>query len=374
LQPTTKDRPVFFQNAKQDSKPAALAKEAFARAAKEDLPLNPAVFSVLYSYYSEGYPEINRRIAMREREGLPLTEAFCQDLYDLFLSDNREKRVIQETSQRLQETMGDISDIIASTGVAQREFQQKLQKKTDKLNSDVETGPTELKAMIRNLVEDTKRMMQDNQKLEQKLSESSAEMQEMRDSIENLKREAMTDSLTNLANRKAFDKELKGRASESLASGKPLTLLLLDIDHFKQFNDTYGHQVGDQVLRLVSNTLQSGVKPYEMVARYGGEEFAIILPGSKLRDAEKIANKLREKIATKDIFNQAKQENMGRLTISIGVAQLKGGESITTFIERTDRALYKAKEMGRNTVVAVEYDPEIHKSLVAGDIVIDINR
>ncbi|HEY1097260.1 MAG TPA: diguanylate cyclase [Alphaproteobacteria bacterium] len=364
---------MFFQNARQD-KPSLIAKDVFARAAKEDLVLNPPVFSVLYTYYSGNYPEINRRIELREREGNPLTEAFCQDIYDLYLSDNREKRLVQETSQRLQETMGDISEMIASTGLAQREYHQRLQKKTDKLNSDVEPNPEELKTMIKALVEDTKRMMNDNQKLEQKLNESSLEMQEMRDNIESLKREALTDSLTNLSNRKAFDREMKNRTGESLSSGKPLSLLMVDIDHFKQFNDTYGHQVGDQVLRLVANVMQNSVKPYEMVARYGGEEFSVILPGSKLRDAEKIANKIREKIAVKDIFNQAKQENMGHLTISIGAAQYKASEPVTSLIERADRALYKAKELGRNTVVAVEYDAGLHKSLIDGEIVIDVNR
>lgn len=364
---------MFFQNSNQD-KNALIAKDVLARAAKENLALTPAVFNILYTYYSGAYPEINRRIELREREGNPITEAFCQDLYDLYLSDNREKRLVQETSQRLQETMGDISDMIASTGIAQREFQQRLLTKSDKLNGEIEPNPAELKAMIKTLVDDTKRMMNENHKLEQKLNESTLEMQEMRDNIENLKREALTDSLTNLANRKAFDREIKNRMAESASSGKPLSLLMVDIDHFKQFNDTYGHQVGDQVLRLVANVLHGAVKPYEMVSRYGGEEFAIVLPGSKLREAEKIANKLREKIAVKDIFNQAKQENMGHLTISIGTAQYKETEPQANFIERADRALYKAKELGRNKVVAVEYDPGLHKTLVAGDIVIDVDR
>jgi diguanylate cyclase len=365
---------VFFQNTSQNKTSPQTAQNVLARAEKEGLNLTPAVFSILYCSYSGEYPEISRRIELREREGNPITEAFCQDLYDLYLSDNREKRLIQETSQRLQETMGDISDMIASTGIAQREFQQRLLTKTDKLNEDIDPNPAELKAMIKTLVDDTKRMMTENHKLEQKLNESTLEMQEMRGNMEHLKREALTDSLTNLANRKAFDREIKNRMAESVSSGKPLSLLMVDIDHFKQFNDTYGHQVGDQVLRLVANVLQGAVKPYEMVSRYGGEEFAIILPGSKLHESEKIANKLREKIAVKDIFNQAKQENMGHLTISIGVAQYKDTEAQANFVERADRALYKAKELGRNKAVAVEYDPGLHKTLIAGDVVIDVDR
>ncbi len=363
---------MFFQNQKSD-KSDTVAKDVLARADKDSLPLNPNVFSVLYAYYSGSQPELSRRIDGWVHDKQPLTAAFCQDLYDLYLSDTHEKNVVQQASQALQTTMSDIAGVIASSGVAQREYQQRLIKKSDQI-SGVGSDSAELKAMVQNLVEDTKRMLADNQKLEHKLNESAIAMQEMRENIQNLKREAMTDSLTGLSNRKAFDIELKHRAGDVMDNGKALSLLMIDIDHFKQFNDTYGHQVGDQVLKLVSNALQGNVKPSEMVARFGGEEFTVILPGSKLRDAEKIAEKLREKIALKDIVNQAKQENMGRLSVSVGVAQLKSGESISLFIERTDRALYKAKELGRNRVVAMEYDPAIHNSMIGGDIVIDVNR
>lgn len=363
---------MFFQSPKQD-KANTIVQDVLARAEQDGLPLTPGIYSVLYAHFEGSHPDLSRQIEARDHNKEKLTAPLCQDLYEAYLSDSHEKAMVQDASRQLQSTMSDIAGLIADSGVAQREYQQRLIKKTDQL-SDGKTDPSELKAMVQNLVEDTKRMLADNQKLEQKLNNSAIEMQEMRDNIQNLKREAMTDSLTGLSNRKAFDIELKHRASDVMDNGKALSLLMIDIDHFKQFNDTYGHQVGDQVLKLVSNALQSNVKPSEMVARYGGEEFSVILPGSKLRDAEKIAEKLREKIALKDIVNQAKQENMGRLSVSIGAAQLKPGESVALFIERTDRALYKAKELGRNTVVAMEYDPALHKSMIAGDVVIDVNR
>ncbi len=371
---------MFFQNQKQNqaSTPEAKAhyitQDVLARAAQDNLSLTPSVYAVLYAYFSDSHPDLTRRIATLEAEKKPLTLALCEDIYDGFLSDNREREVVQQTSARLQDTMVDIAALIGNSGVAQREYQQRLIKKTDQLSDATGPNPAELKSMVQALIEDTKRMLADNQKLEQKLNHSAVEMQEMRDNIQSLKREAMTDSLTGLANRKAFDNELRTRASEVMDNGKALSMMIIDIDHFKQFNDTYGHQVGDQVLKLVSNALQSNVKPHEMVSRFGGEEFTVILPGSKLRDAEKIADKLREKIALKDIVNQVKQENMGRLSVSIGVAQLKAGESVSLFIERTDRALYKAKELGRNKVVAMEYDAALHKEMIGGDIVIDVNR
>ena len=372
---------MFFQNSKQDpayapadARASVVARDVLARAEHDNLPLTPAVYSVLYAHLSATHPDLSRRLQAFEAENQALTNALCQDLYDTYLSDNHEKTVVQEASQRLQTTLVDIAGLMSNSGVAQREYQQSLIKKSDRLADGISPDPAELKHMVQAMVEDTKRMLADNQKLEQKLNQSAVEMQEMRDNIQSLKREAMTDSLTGLSNRKAFDVELKQRAGDVMENGKALSLLIIDIDHFKQFNDTYGHQVGDQVLKLVSNALQSNVKPNEMVARFGGEEFTVILPGSKLREAEKIADKLREKIALKDIVNQVKQENMGRLSVSIGVAQLKAGESVSLFIERTDRALYKAKDLGRNKVVALEYDAALHKDMIGGDIVIDVNR
>ena len=361
---------MFFQKQKQD-KSEAVVKDVLTRALKDGLGLTPPVFSVLYAYYTDSHPDLKRRV---DEAGDKLSEAICQELYDAYLSDAHEKRFVQDASHRLQNTMTDIAGLIATSGAAQREYQQTLLNKTDRLSDAHEPDTAELKNMIQTLLSDTKRMLADNQKLEQKLNQSAVDMQEMRENIQHLKREALTDSLTSLANRKAFDMEIKLRSSEALENDKPMSLLMVDIDHFKQFNDTYGHQVGDQVLKLVSNALQSGVKQHEMVARYGGEEFGVILPGSKLRDAEKIAEKLREKIALKDIINQAKKENMGRLSVSIGVAQLKAGEPVSLLIERSDRALYKAKALGRNMVVAVEYDAAIHKSLMGNEIVIDVNR
>ncbi|MDB5478221.1 MAG: hypothetical protein JWM96_716 [Alphaproteobacteria bacterium] len=183
----------------------------------------------------------------------------------------------------------------------------------------------------------------------------------------------MRDTLTGVANRKAFDTELKIRAADAIDKAKPLCLIMIDIDHFKVFNDTFGHPVGDQVLRLVAHTLQEGLRATELLARYGGEEFAIVVPGAKLRDAEKIGDRLRERIAAKDIVNQNKNEKLGRLSVSLGVSQLQPGEPLSQFVDRADRALYKAKASGRNTVIAIEYDKNLHGGTLQ-DIKIDDQR
>jgi diguanylate cyclase len=162
----------------------------------------------------------------------------------------------------------------------------------------------------------------------------------------------MTDGLTGLSNRKAFDAAIARVTEESDLNHTTFTLLMLDIDHFKTFNDNYGHQIGDQVLRLVSRTLVEGVKGRDIASRYGGEEFAIILPETTLTAGVAVGNSLRKAVATKDVINRSSGEKLGRITLSVGVAEFVPGEKIGSLIERADSALYTAKHNGRNQVAA----------------------
>ena len=123
-----------------------------------------------------------------------------------------------------------------------------------------------------------------------------------------------------------------------------------DLDFFKKFNDTHGHQAGDQIIRLVAQTFKRGLKGQDTAARYGGEEFAIILPHTVLDNAVRVAEVLRRTVANKEVVNRTNQQKLGQITISVGVAQYRHGEALEGLIERADAALYRAKQGGRNRV------------------------
>jgi diguanylate cyclase len=133
--------------------------------------------------------------------------------------------------------------------------------------------------------------------------------------------------------------------------------MLTDIDHFKKFNDSYGHLTGDQVLRLVAGAVRQNVKGQDFTARYGGEEFAIILPDTTLHSATTVADHIRRTVMNKDLMKRSTGEHLGRVTVSIGIATLGPADSPQSLIERADVCLYAAKRSGRNRVIA-ETDPE----------------
>jgi len=173
----------------------------------------------------------------------------------------------------------------------------------------------------------------------------------IRDSLSKSEERAKTDTLTGLPNRRGLEEFFRIAQIAAMEQGEPLSILLIDVDHFKKFNDNFGHGVGDQVLRLMAKVLSEKIREGDLPARYGGEELIAVLPKADLAACEAIAERIRSSIAECSITRRSTDEVLPRITISIGVAQFQPGESMSDLIERCDRALYLAKKTGRNRVV-----------------------
>jgi len=163
------------------------------------------------------------------------------------------------------------------------------------------------------------------------------------------KRNAMIDALTGLYNRRWLDEALPRFVARYLRSGQPLAVLMLDVDHFKRFNDTYGHPAGDQVLVAVAHTLRENLRPSDLAARYGGEEFAVILPDTEAAGARLAAERVRMAVAEVTLETEA-GEHLPGVTVSIGGAVLSASQSATAMVAAADSALYESKRTGRNRI------------------------
>jgi len=158
--------------------------------------------------------------------------------------------------------------------------------------------------------------------------------------------------LTGIANRRYFDMTLQTMCGDAMNSGDELSLLLIDIDHFKKVNDTWGHATGDAVIQFVATTLAQSVRGQDCAARYGGEEFAIILPTTSIDAAMRVGENIRTALSRRPFVASTVEETVGAVTVSIGVACYDPGESLAQLVQRADAALYQAKKTGRDRVVA----------------------
>lgn len=341
---------MSFVNDKEKEQAQVVSAKAFDRIAKENLVPTPENYELWYVYYSRSVPEVVRVIDGIVETGQKINDYVCSELYTRFLSDLRNEEAVRNAGEQVQNAIHNVSDMVDGVKNATRTYGDTLSTVNQKIS--VARTADDLKAVMTVASESTRDMLEQNHRLEEMLRESSQIMDELRRDLEHVRREAMTDGLTGLSNRKCFDEEIDRVLMDSRERRGVFSLLVLDIDYFKSFNDNFGHQVGDQVLRLVARTLKDGLKGKDIAARYGGEEFAIILPDTDLSGAVIVGNALRKAVAAKDVINRSTGKVLGRITLSVGVAEYAGEKTPDELISRADEALYTAKHNGRNQVAA----------------------
>jgi len=327
----------------------ALARTTLALMGECDVPPIPENYELFYAYAAGENPSVARIIGDMLAARRTFTPTILQEL--------RERSFPRERAEQAVDSIGDsvttqIEEVLAKLEAASKgaeDYGHALSAAQGQLGAS--HSPDALRKLVSNLISATKEMESKAHTLEKELHSSSQQVSDLKTQLDSVRKESLTDPLTGVANRKAFDNEINAAITESRARGERLSLFMCDIDFFKKFNDTWGHQTGDQVLRLVANCLSENVKGRDTAARYGGEEFAVIVRHAGVETAVKLAEQIRAHVQSKKLVKKSTGEVLGSITISVGVAELTGNESAASLIQRADTGLYRAKHAGRNCVI-----------------------
>jgi diguanylate cyclase len=315
----------------------------------------PRNYEIWYVYATGQNAPLNKIINETLARNGKLTEADLEQIYETYLSHLKTTDRIDKVGARVIGEIDDVMRLINDALGMSASYDANLAGASERLSAA--ENRDQVKSVVDQLVKSTRDMREVNKALEERLALSKSEISNLQQSLEAIRAESLTDPLTGLGNRKYFDRTIEMAVQSALASGEPLSLLMFDIDHFKSFNDSYGHLTGDQVLRLVGMSLKQTIKGQDITARYGGEEFAVVLPNTALRQALTVADHIRRAVMAKELKKKSTGEILGRVTISVGVSMLKPDDDTDTLIERADACLYAAKRNGRNRVIC-EVDPE----------------
>jgi diguanylate cyclase len=248
--------------------------------------------------------------------------------------------------------LAEVSDSATRTGHDANRFGDRLEQWGREIRADAPLP--EIHERVQDVLRDTRQLHASVSTLKERLDTSQTEIEKLKQELTRVREEAMIDGLTGLMNRRAFDERIEAALAQLPEHSSGLCLLMLDIDHFKRINDTFGHVFGDRVLRTIGQLLKATVKGQDTVARYGGEEFAVLLPETPRAGALTVGERVRESVAESRIRRLNSDETIGSVTISLGLARYRAGDSPATFIERADAALYLSKANGRNRLTLAE--------------------
>lgn len=325
------------------------AKQAIDKMNEIGVPANPHNFTIWFHYFSGTYPDLKRTLDILLGNQQAFTETRNSEIFQKFFTLDQESATLHDATTRMESelarvmsTLDGADDDLSMLDVSLRDFSDQISQTDDK---------AEMMKLTDKLNAQVKQVIENRASVEEELKNSIREIEELKDDLERMRREALTDGLTGIANRKLFDLELRKSSMNAMANGEDLALLMMDVDHFDRFNEHYGHQVGDQVLKLVAVTIGECIKGQDTAARYGGDEFSVILPRTNLENAQRLAEHICKRVSSKNVVNRSTGERLGKITMSAGVALFEYGEPVSQLLVRADRTLQESMHNGYNQVL-----------------------
>jgi diguanylate cyclase len=335
-----------MQHGDSKERSSELLRLALPLMSRQAAGVHPVSYALWYEYVSQSNPRLRRAVDAALATGA-LDEARTLQLYETHVAPPGAASV-EAIGEGIERVAGRMSDSAAQAEGETERVRTALEAALRKLShGDPATAGGQGVVEVQGIVAQIGGTMAS---LKQRLQDSRQEIEVLRQEVARAEEAALVDSLTGLANRRAFDLALEAQVAGAQPGRAGLCLLMADIDHFKQINDSYGHLFGDKVLRAAAQIFKGNTKANDLVARYGGEEFAFILPDTPLRGAETLAERIRGLIEGGRIRQAKSTDELARVTISFGVAEYLAGEATEAFVKRADAAMYASKARGRNRI------------------------
>ncbi len=330
---------------------ADLARRVLLTMGKWRIPATPENYQLWYEYVLAENEDLVKDVEKHASTGAGFTVGVCKELVDKHLdfgSQDGEGSDNEEAKRATQQIIQSVLKEVLLTGDAASEYGDSLTEFSQAITAT--SSATDLQARVLDLMANTARMSEQSKQFQERLEEAKQQTEELRQRLATVEAEAMTDGLTGLPNRRSLEVRLQELINNPNNGGTTSCIGMVDADHFKSFNDTYGHSVGDQVLKMLAASFNEILTEPCFAARYGGEEFTIVFPNTHPADARATADALRESVAGKQLKKSKTGEALRQVTVSIGLTAVAASDTIESALERADEALYLAKSNGRNCV------------------------
>ena len=324
-------------------------KKAVPLMLKHQIPTTPTNYALWYAYVGQQNPELMTKMDSIVNEYNTCPPISAELLYREHIADPNEVNVLN-MRQNLEAMTIELSQSIKDTNHDATAFQQKVDSNFNRLNRIEEEGLSleKVLGLVRDLVKESDDIRQSTEYFTGRLDKAQEEIAALREALKQSEQDVYHDALTGALNRRAFDQDLKGVLAQN---PEGTCLILADVDHFKNFNDTYGHHLGDKVLQAVAKRLGDACRDGVKLYRYGGEEFALIVPNSHQRKARHFADAMRRSLEKISLKDRRKNQTIDKINASFGVSEWQAKDTFESLIERTDGFLYDAKRLGRNRVM-----------------------